>query len=426
MSAVPENMNHSADTRDAAKASRPRSWQDIRRDFPLLNRFPETAYLDNAATAQKPAAVMEAETRFYEARNANPLRGLYDLSLRATQDYEDARETVRAFLNAASAEEILFTRNATESLNLAARCYENLLREGDEIVVTIMEHHSNFLPWLYAAKRTGCALRFVECDRQGHIAEGSFRAALTPRTRIVAMAQISNVFGVRNDIRRFAEMAHETGAVFVCDAAQSVPHIPVDVRELDVDFLAFSGHKLYGPMGIGVLYGKRALLEAVPPFLLGGEMIESVTREGAVWAELPHKFEAGTVNAAGAVVLAAAIRYCQSVGLDRIAAREAELGELAFRSLTAIPHLHLLGPETARDHHGIFTFTLDGAHPHDIAAILDAEGICIRAGHHCAQPLMEHLGLSATARVSLSFYNTEEEIKRLARSLAGVRAKLGW
>ena len=403
-----------------------RAFQDIRRDFPLLAAHPEMAYLDSAATAQKPAAVLEAERRFYAEANANPLRGLYDLSIQATQAYEDARETVRAFLNAEHTEEIIFTRNATESLNLAAYCWGAFLKPGDEILVTVMEHHSNLLPWQQAAKRTQLKLNFLECDETGVISEAAFRAALTENTRVVAMTQISNVLGTENDIRRFAALAHEAGAVFVCDGAQSAPHIPVDVRDLDVDFFAFSGHKMCGPMGIGVLYGKRALLDKMPPFLSGGEMIESVSRDSATWAELPHKFEAGTVNAAGAVGLAAAVRYYQALGFDAIRARETQLGEIAFQALKSVPRLRLLGPDSAEAHHGIFTFTLDGVHPHDIAEVLNGDGVCVRAGHHCAQPLMEFLGVSATARASLAFYNTEEDIRRLAESLSQVRRKLGY
>lgn len=399
---------------------------DIRADFPLIAGNPQIAYLDNAATAQKPRAVIEAEKRFYEESNANPLRGLYALSQRATEIYEDAREDVRAFLGAGSAEEIVFTRNASESLNLVAYSYGRLLSPGDEIVTTVMEHHSNLLPWQQVAKRAGAVLRFVECDEHGLISEEAFRAALSDRTKLVAMTQLSNVLGVRNDVKTFAVIAHEHGAVFVCDGAQSVPHLPLDVRDLDVDFLAFSGHKMGGPMGIGVLYGKKELLEKMPPFLYGGEMIESVTREGATYAELPHKFEAGTVNAAGAAGLAEAIRYYRKVGFDKIVAREEALSEAAFRALKAVPHLRLLGPDDAKAHHGIFTFTIEGAHPHDIAAILDGDGVNVRAGQHCAQVLMQHLGAPSTARASVMFYNTEEEIARLAASLATVRGKLGY
>ena len=398
----------------------------IREDFPLLMARPDLCYLDSAATAQKPSCVIEAEARFYRESNANPLRGLYSLAQDATEAYESARDTVRRFLNAKSSAEIIFTRNATESLNLVAYSYGSLLSPGDEILTTVMEHHSNLLPWQQAAARSGAVLKFLECDEKGRITEAAFRAAITEHTRIVAMTQISNVLGVRNDIRAFAAIAHEAGAVFVCDGAQSVPHIPVDVQELDVDFLAFSGHKMGGPMGIGVLYGKQKLLDVMPPFLTGGEMIEFVTREGATYAELPHKFEAGTVNAAGAVGLAEAIRYYEKIGFDAITAREEELGNLLYAQLTQIPYLHLYGADNAKDHHGIFTFSIEGVHPHDIAEILNADNVCVRAGHHCAQVLMQHLHTPATVRASLMFYNTEEEICRLADSLRTVRRRMGY
>jgi len=399
----------------------------VRADFPLIAAYGEIAYLDNAATAQKPRAVLEAERRFYEESNANPLRGLYALSQRATDVYENARESVRAFINASSTEEIIFTRNASESLNLAACSWSQaFLREGDEVLVTVLEHHSNMLPWQQAAKRAGAVLKFLESDERGVITETAFRAALSDKTKLVAMTQISNVLGVENDIKRFAAIAHEHGAAFVCDGAQSVPHIRVDVQALDVDFLAFSGHKMCGPMGIGVLYGKKKWLKKMPPFLFGGEMIEYVTRESATWAELPHKFEAGTVNAAGAAGLAAAIDYYNALGFDAITAREEELSRVAMEALTAVPHLRLLGSADWREHHGIFTFTVDDVHPHDIAAILDGDGVCVRAGHHCAQPLMQYLRTPSTVRASLAFYNTEEEIGRLAESLSRVRERMGY
>ena len=400
--------------------------KDIRADFPLLTARSDLAYLDSAATAQRPECVLRAEREFYETRNANPLRGLYEISQEATDAYEEAREKVRAFLGAESAEEIIFTRNATESLNLAAACLGSFLKPGDEILISISEHHSNFLPWQAAAERAGAKVRFAECDASGEITEEEFRSLLTPRTKIAAMAQVSNVTGREHPVARFAAMAHENGTLFVCDGAQSVPHMPVDVKALGVDFLAFSGHKMCGPMGIGVLYGRRDLLEKMPPFLRGGEMIEYVTRDGATWAELPHKFEAGTVNAAGAVGLGAAIDYYGEIGFDTIVSREEELSRKAMDALRAVPHLRMIGSDRAEEHHGIFTFTLDGVHPHDIAEILSADGVCIRAGHHCAQPLMQHLGLNSTARASLMFYNTEEEIDRLAESLRSVRRRMGY
>ena len=399
---------------------------NIREDFPIFRDNPSLVYLDNAATTQKPSCVIEAVRRFYECDNANPLRGLYDLAQRATAVYEESREAVAGFIGAASPEEIVFTRNASESLNLAAYSYGTFLKEGDEILISVMEHHSNLIPWQQLAARSGAVLKFIECGSDGRITEDAFRASLTSRTRIVSMTQISNVLGVRNDIKAFAALAHEAGAVFVCDGAQSVPHIPVDVQDLDVDFLAFSGHKMLAPMGIGVLYGKKALLEKMPPFLTGGEMIEYVTREDATWAELPHKFEAGTVNAAGAVGLRTAIEYYQKTGFDVIQKREEDLGELAFDALSGIPHLHIMGSHTAREHNGIFSFSLDGVHPHDIAEILNADGVCIRAGHHCAQVLMQQMKIPSTVRASLAFYNREEDILRLAESLKTVRRRMGY
>ena len=384
----------------------------IREDFPIFRDNPSLV---------KPSCVIEAVRHFYERDNANPLRGLYDLAQRATAVYEESREAVAGFIGAASPEEIVFTRNASESLNLVAYSYGTFLKEGDEILISVMEHHSNLIPWQQLAVRSGAVLKFIECGADGRITEETFRSALSSRTKIVSMTQISNVLGVRNDIRTFARLAHEAGAVFVCDGAQSVPHIPVDVQDLDVDFLAFSGHKMLAPMGIGVLYGKKALLEKMPPFLTGGEMIEYVTREGATWAELPHKFEAGTVNAAGAVGLKTAIEYYRKVGFDAIQKREEELSELAFDVLSTIPHLHM-----AKEHNGIFSFSLDGVHPHDIAEILNADGVCIRAGHHCAQVLMQHMNVPSTVRASLAFYNREEDILRLAQSLSTVRRRMGY
>ncbi|MBR2189217.1 MAG: SufS family cysteine desulfurase [Eubacterium sp.] len=401
--------------------------EQIRRDFPLIWNHPEIAYLDNAATTQKPQAVLDAVRSYYEESNANPLRGLYDLSMRATEIYENAREQVRGFINAASAEEIIFTRNASESLNLVAYSWaRTFLKEGDEVLITIMEHHSNLLPWMKAAEAVGAALRYLEVDETGLITEEMFRAALTERTKLVAMTQISNVLGVQNDIRTFARIAHEAGAVFVCDGAQSVPHIPVDVQDLDVDFLAFSGHKMTAPMGIGVLYGKKQILEEMPPFLFGGEMIEYVRRDGATYAELPHKFEAGTVNAGGAAGLGAAISYYQTIGFDTICEREEHLSQYAMQQMREIPHIHILGAADGAAHHGIFTFTIDNVHPHDIAAMLDEDGVDIRAGHHCAQPLMKHLKTLSTTRASFAFYNTEAEVDRLVESLRQVRQKMGY
>ena len=307
------------------------------------------------------------------------------------------------------------------------RCINVYFAAGFAVFHSVIYYDYNHLLQLVAVAHDGnCLLRFIECDEEGLITDEAFDAAVGEKTKIVAMTQVSNVLGVRNDIKKFAEKAHKLGALFVCDGAQSVPHFRVDVQALGVDFLAFSGHKMCGPMGIGVLYGREKLLEEMPPFLTGGEMIEYVTREGATWAELPHKFEAGTVNAGGAVGLAAAIDYYNKIGRENIEAREQYLGNIAFEALKSVPHLNLLGPREASLHNGIFTFTIDGVHPHDIAEIMNADRICIRAGHHCAQPLMKFLNTPSTARVSLMFYNTEEEILRLEESLKTVRGRMGY
>ncbi len=395
-------------------------------DFPLLASM-DVAYLDSAATAQRPGCVIEAEREFYLKHNANPLRGLYPLSIAATDAYETAREAVRRFINAASTEEIIFTRNTTESLNLVAYSYGlTNVHEGDEVLVSIMEHHSDILPWQMVCRERGAKLKYIECAPDGSIDLDKVDALITARTKIVAIAQVSNVLGREYPVKKIAELAHAKGAIVVVDGAQSTPHMPVDVRDIDADFFAFSGHKVYGPMGIGVLYGKRALLDAMPPFLTGGEMIESVTRDGATYAELPHKFEAGTVNAAGAAGLNAALHYVDTVGFDAIRQREHELTHYAFDALSAIDHVHILGSPLWQEHNGILTFTLDGVHPHDISEILASDGVNVRAGHHCAQPLLTHLGINATVRASLAFYNTTDEIDRLTASLASVRERMGY
>lgn len=397
-----------------------------REDFPIFSQN-NVAYLDNAATAQRPVQVLEAVNDFYETKNANPLRGLYKFGVNATEAYESARETVRKFLNAPSAANIVFTRNATESINLVAYSYGlNFIKPGTEIVVSIAEHHSNMLPWQMVAKQTGATLKYLECGEQGGYSDSALEAAITDKTALVAMAQISNVFGRENPIKKIAALAHKHGAVMLVDAAQSAPHIKIDVADLNVDFLAFSGHKLMAPMGIGVLYGKTELLEKMPPFLSGGEMIEYVTTEGATYAELPHKFEAGTVNAGGACGLAAAIDYIEAVGFDNISQWENHLSEIAISGLKKISDVNIIGSENSSQHCGIITFTVNGVHPHDISAILDADGIAIRAGHHCAQPLMKYLGTPSTARASFFFYNTEEEVRRFVKSVSELRRKMGY
>ena len=400
--------------------------RDFKRDFPLLQHR-KLAYLDNAATTQRPLCVVEAVQNFYLQHNANPLRGLYDLAMEATDVYEEARTAVRKFINAKSEEEIIFTRNTSESLNLIAYSYGlSNLQPGDEIVTTIMEHHSNILPWRMVAAQTGAVVKYLECAPDGSISDEEISSKITCKTKIAAIAQIGNVLGRLNPVEKVIARAHEVGAVAVIDGAQSAPHMAVDVQQLDADFLAFSGHKLLGPMGIGVLYGKKKILEAMPPFLQGGEMISSVSREGQEYAPLPHKFEAGTVNASGAAGLHAAINYLNAVGFSFIEAREAALTKIAFEGLSKIPFVHILGSHKAEEHRGIITFTIDGVHPHDIAAILDADGVAIRAGNHCAQPLLDYLGCGPTARASFAFYNTAEEIKQLVASVASIRGRMGY
>ncbi len=400
--------------------------RNYKADFPI---FAETgvAYLDSAATAQRPQAVLDAELDFYRKHNANPLRGLYPLSVEATELYEGARDKVREFLGAKSSREIIFTRNTTESLNLVAYSYGlNHVKAGDQVLVSIMEHHSDLLPWQMVCRKTGAALRFLECEPDGSLDLNKVEAQITDKTRIVALTQVSNVLGREYPVKEVAALAHKKGAVMVVDGAQSTPHMPVNVQDLGADFFACSGHKLYGPMGIGVLYGREELLEEMPPFLTGGEMIESVTRESAVYAELPHKFEAGTVNGAGAAGLAAAIDYIRSVGFTEMARRELELTKKAMAGLQRLPEVHIVGAPEPENHHGIVTFTVEGVHPHDIAEILAADGVAIRAGHHCAQPLLRHLGLMSTARASIAFYNTEEDVERFLGSVSTLRERMGY
>lgn len=400
--------------------------RDYRQDFPLLRENP-IVYLDSAATAQRPDVVIEAEMEFYRNYNANPLRGLYSLGIEATDRYEEARECVAKFIHAASAKEIIFTRNATESLNLVAYSYGlSHLQKGDEIVVSILEHHSNQLPWRMVAEKTGAVVKYLECDRQGHISDADLQAAFSEKTKLVAVTQVSNVLGIRTPIEKIVALARKSGTVVVLDAAQSTPHMEVDVQKLGVDFLAFSGHKLMAPMGIGVLYGRKELLSEMPPFLTGGEMIQTVTRDKVVYAELPHKFEAGTVNGAGAWALAAAIRYLQEVGYEQIQKQELLLTTQLMDGLKKVLHVQIQGSPDPKEHCGIVSFTIDGVHPHDVSSILDADGIAVRAGHHCAQPLMQQIGVMSTTRASMYFYNTEEDIEKLLASVQTIRRRMGY
>lgn len=399
---------------------------EYRKDFALF-RDTDIAYLDNSATTQRPDAVLDAMKTFYQTQNANPFRGVYELSEKCTESYENARQITASFIGAASPNEIVFTRNASEALNLIAYTYGmSEIGEGDEILVAVSEHHSDFLPWVMVAENKRASVVKLNVNEDGIVTESALKDALTEKTKLVCVAQVSNVFGNVNDIKSLARIAHEAGAKFVCDGAQSVPHMPVSVTDLDVDFLAFSGHKLMAPMGIGVLYGKKELLEKMPPFMRGGEMIEIVHWDRVKYAAVPHKFEAGTVNTGGAIGLAAAIKYIENVGFDFIRAQENALTEYAFEQMKSIPHVNIIGAQNAKGHHGILTFTIDGVHPHDVASIFDAEKICVRAGHHCAQPLMDYLGLNSTTRVSFAFYNTREEVDRFISCLTGIRKKMGY
>ncbi len=390
----------------------------IRGDFPLLSQSPQgrrLVYLDNAATTQKPAVVIEAIGRFYETCNANVHRGAYALAEAATEAYECARRRVARFLHAPGPEGIIFTRNATEAINLVAYSWGlSQLKPGDEILLTEMEHHSNLVPWHLVAARTGARIRAVPLREDYELDLEAFYRLLSARTRLVALVHVSNVLGTINPVREFVQAAHDLGALVLVDGAQAVPHMPVDVQELGVDFYAFSGHKICGPTGIGVLYGRPELLEAMPPFLGGGDMINEVWVDRSTYAELPHKFEAGTPHLAGAVGLEVALDYVEGIGLDRIGAWSRRLADRAARELSSIPGVRVYRP---REGSGVVSFTLAGVHAHDLATVLDAEGVAIRAGHHCAQPLMRRLGLQATARASFYLYNTEEEVEALLEAV---------
>lgn len=398
----------------------------VRDDFPIFEGN-NTIYFDNAATTQRPRQVIKAMQEFNDSCNANPLRGLYEWSVKATDAYEDARHDTAQFIGAERDCEIVFTRNTTESINLVAYSYGlTNIHEGDEIAVSIMEHHSDLLPWQMVARKTGAKLVYMNCTDDGIITEEEYKSKITDRTKLVAVAEVSNVLGITNPVRAIADYAHSKGAVILVDGAQSTPHMPVNVRELGADFFAFSGHKLLGPMGIGGLYGRIDLLNAMPPFLTGGEMIESVDLYDATFAPVPEKFEAGTVNAMGAVGLDAAIKYIKNLGFDTICDREKKLTERLVAGMKSIPEVTVYGNPDPDRHCGIVTFNIEGVHPHDVASILDSEHICIRAGHHCAQPLMKRLGVGATARASLYFYNTEEEVDRFVDAVSHVREWMGY
>ena len=403
-----------------AIAKTPLDIQRIRSDFPILGtrvRGRPLVYLDNAATTQKPTVVIERLVEYYTHENANIHRGVHALSERATSAFEGARDTVRGFLNAASPHEIIFTRGATESINLVASSLgRKLLRPRDEVLITAMEHHSNIVPWQLICEATGAHLRVAPINDQGEVIWERFEEMLGPATRIVSVVHVSNSLGTVNPVRRMVQAGHSAGAVVLVDGAQAVSHMPVDVRDLGCDFYVFSGHKVFGPTGIGVLYGKEALLDAMPPYQGGGDMIRSVTFEKTLFNALPYKFEAGTPHIAGAIGLAAAIDYVEAIGRDNIAQYEHDLLEYATHLLEEIPEVQIIGKAAHKA--AVLSFIIDGVHPHDVGTILDDEGIAIRTGHHCTQPVMDRYGIPATARASFALYNTREEVDALA---AGVR-----
>ncbi|MDI6857681.1 MAG: cysteine desulfurase [Dehalococcoidia bacterium] len=393
----------------------------VRRDFPILERRVHgrpLVYLDNAATTQKPRAVIDALSQYYERSNANIHRGLHALAEEATAAYEGTRAKVAGLINAPTAESVVFTRNTTESINLVAHSWgRKRLRPGDEIVLTVMEHHSNLIPWQLLAKETGARLRFIDIDDEGRLRRDDIERLIGERTRLVAFTQMSNVLGTINPAAEIIARAHSRGALALVDGAQSVPHMPVDVQEMDCDFLAFSSHKMLGPTGVGVLYARRELLEDMEPFLGGGEMISRVSLEDASWNEVPWKFEAGTPNIGGVIALGAAIDYLKALGMESVRAHEMELGRYALEALAGIPGVTVYGPKNADSRGAVVAFNYGDLHPHDIGTALDSYGIAIRAGHHCAQPLMARLGVVATARASFYIYNRTDEVDALARGI---------
>ena len=399
----------------------------IREDFPILKQKVNgkpLVYLDNAATSQKPQVVIDTLTRYYATENSNIHRGVHSLSQQATQEYEDTRAKIRQFLNASDDREIIFVRGTTEGINLVAQSYgRQNVWEGDEVVISAMEHHSNIVPWQILCQEKGAHLRVIPMNDDGELLMDEYEGLLGPRTKLVSVVHMSNSLGTINPVRQMVEMAHGHGIPVLLDGAQSTPHMAIDVQELGCDFFVFSGHKLFGPTGIGALYGRAELLESMPPYQGGGDMIKSVTFEKTLYNALPYKFEAGTPNIAGVIGLGAAVDYVSALGLDNTSAYEGTLLEYGTERLSAISGLRLVG--TAREKAGILSFVLDGVHPHDIGTILDSEGIAVRTGHHCTQPVMERFGVAATARASLAFYNTKEEIDTLVRGIDKVMEVFG-
>ena len=405
--------------------------QDFLKDFPLLNREingRRIAYLDNGATTQKPEQMIQSLCGYYGGCNANPHRGAYALSVQATDIYENARKRTAQFIKARRPEEIIFTKNATEALNLVAYSYGlSNVQAGDEIVISVSEHHSNLVPWQFVAKSKGAVLKYIYLEKDGNLSQEDIETKITDKTKIVAVTQVSNVLGLKNDVKAIVRKAHSVGAVAVIDGSQSVAHMAVDVADMDADFFAFSGHKMLSPMGIGVLYGKDELLDAMPPFLMGGDMIEYVQEQDTTWAEVPAKFEAGTQNVGGAAGLTAAIDYLEKITFESIEAIEKELVDYALPQLRELPYVELYGCDSEQDNKtGIIAFNIKDVHPHDVATILDSYGVAVRAGHHCAQPLHRDLDLNASCRASFYLYNTREDIDRWLNAVKKVRGVLGY
>ena len=390
---------------------------DIRKDFKIIENN-KIAYLDSGATTQKPEQVLEALKHYYEYDNANPHRGAYKLSIKATEVYDEAREKVRKFINAPKFENIVFTRNATESLNLIAYSYGlNNIKKGDKIVLSIMEHHSNLVPWQNVCKKTGATLEYMYINDDGTLNEDEINKKIVPGVKIVGITQVSNVLGTINPVKEIVKTAHEVGAVAVVDASQSVPHMKVDVQDIDADFLVFSGHKMLSPLGIGVLYGKENLLEKMSPFLFGGDMIEYVYEQETTYAPVPTKFEAGTQNVEGAVGLGAAIDYLNNVTMENVEKIEKEILSYAMEKLLNLDFVTVYGPRDLNKHAGVISFNVNKIHPHDVASVLDSENVCIRSGNHCAQPLLRYMGLDSTCRASFYIYNTKEDVDKLIDAL---------
>ena len=389
----------------------------IKKDFPILENK-EITYLDSGATTQKPIQVIEAVEEFYKNYNANPHRGAYSLSMEATEMYENTRTKIANFINAKHREEVIFSKNATESLNLIAYSYGlEKLQKDDEIVISIMEHHSNLVPWQKVAKTTGAKLNYMYINEEFELSDEEIESKITDKTKIVGITHVSNVLGTINNVEKIIKYAHKKGAVVVVDASQSIPHMKIDVQALDADFLVFSGHKMLAPLGLGVLYGKREILNDMTPFLMGGDMIEYVHEQTTTFAPLPNKFEAGTQNVEGVIGLGAAIDYIENIGYDKIQKIEAEVVGYAKQELAKLDFLKLYITPNTKNHSSVISFNIEGVHPHDVASILDNEGVCVRSGNHCAQPLMRFLGIDSTCRASFYFYNTKEDVDKLVDAL---------